>query len=93
MLLSDAKGGMTGAQLSEKLGIDEKSPALRELLENGIVICENAASRNLNDATARMVCAVPDFSGKLSPKQQSAYDTLCAASAPSRCASCATIPA
>ncbi|MEE0806027.1 MAG: DEAD/DEAH box helicase family protein, partial [Acutalibacteraceae bacterium] len=79
MLLSDAKGGMTGAQLSEKLGIDEKSPALRELLEKGIVICENAASRNLNDATARMVCAVPDFSGKLSPKQQSAYDTLCAA--------------
>ena len=79
MLLSDAKGGMNGAQLSEKLGIDEKSPALRELLEKGIVICENAASRNLNDATARMVCAVPDFSGKLSPKQQSAYDTLCAA--------------
>ena len=26
----------------------------------------------------RMVCAVPDFSGKLTPKQQSAFDTLCA---------------
>lgn len=25
-----------------------------------------------------MVCAVPDFSGKLTPKQQSAFDTLCA---------------
>mgnify|MGYP002616063103 CR=1 FL=1 len=30
---SGGSGGMTGAQLSEKLGIDEKSPALRELLE------------------------------------------------------------
>ena len=79
MQLSDAKDGMTGAQLSAKLGIDEKSGALRGLLERGVVLCENAASRNLNDATSRMVCAVPDFSGKLSPKQQSAYDTLCAA--------------
>ncbi len=78
-LLSEEKAGLTGAQLSAKLGVDEKCEALQALLERGIVICENAASRNLNDATARMVCAVPDFSGKLSSKQQSAYDTLCAA--------------
>ena len=54
MQLSDAKDGMTGAQLSAKLGIDEKSGALRGLLERGVVLCENAASRNLNDATSRI---------------------------------------
>lgn len=77
MTLTSAKQGMTGAQLSQSLGIDEKSPALLDLIEKGIVIRENAASRNLKDATSRMICAVPDFSGKLSPKQQEAYDTLC----------------
>ena len=77
MQLSGAKDGMTGVQLSQKLGIDEKSDALLELLEKGIVIKENVASRNLNDATSRMICAVPDFSGTLSPKQQTLYDTLC----------------
>ncbi len=77
MSLTSAKQGMTGAQLSQSLGIDEKSPALLGLIEKGIVIRENAASRNLKDATSRMICAVPDFSGKLSPKQQEAYDTLC----------------
>ena len=51
---------------------------LEDMLENGTVIRENAASRNAADATTRMVCAVPDFSGKLTPKQQSAFDTLCA---------------
>lgn len=77
--LSDAKQGMTGAQLSAALGVDEKSDALLRLLEKGIVIRENAASRNLQDATSKMICAVPDFTGTLSPKQQSAFDTLCAA--------------
>ncbi len=75
--LSNAKQGMTGAQLMAKLGIDEKCDALCGLLEKGIVIRENAASRNMGDATSKMICAVPDFSGTLSPKQQSAFDTLC----------------
>lgn len=77
MQLSNAKQGMTGAQLSAKLGIDEKCGALLDLLGKGVVIRENAASRNMGDATSKMVCAVPDFSGTLSPKQQSAFDTLC----------------
>ncbi|MBQ2669082.1 MAG: primosomal protein N', partial [Clostridia bacterium] len=81
MTISDAKQGLTGTQLSQKLGIDEKCDALLELLEQGIVIRENAAARNLNDATSRMICAVPDFEGKLSPKQQEVYDTLCAVGA------------
>ena len=76
--LTAAKNGLTGAELTERLGIEEKSSDLLSLLENGTVIRENAASRNAADATARMVCAVPDFSGKLTPKQQSAFDTLCA---------------
>ena len=76
--LTAAKNGLTGAELTERLGIDEKSSDLLSLLENGTVIRENAASRNAADATTRMVCAVPDFSGKLTPKQQSAFDTLCA---------------
>lgn len=75
--LSNAKQGMTGAQLMAKLGIDEKCDALCGLLEKGIVIRENAASRNMGDATSKMICAVPDFSGTLSPKQQSTLDTLC----------------
>ena len=77
MTLSAAKQGVTGAQLSQKLGIDEKSDALTALLDKGLVIRENAASRNLTDATSKMICAVPDFSGTLSPKQQNVYDTLC----------------
>ena len=76
--LTAAKNGLTGAELTERLGIEEKSSDLLSLLENGTVIRENAASRNAADATTRMVCAVPDFSGKLTPKQQSAFDTLCA---------------
>ena len=78
MALTAAKNGLTGAELTERLGIEEKSSDLLSLLENGTVIRENAASRNAADATTRMVCAVPDFSGKLTPKQQSAFDTLCA---------------
>ena len=76
--LTAAKNGLTGAELTERLGIEEKSSDLLSLLENGTVIRENAASRNAADATTRMVCAVTDFSGKLTPKQQSAFDTLCA---------------
>ena len=76
--LTAAKNGLTGAELTERLGIEEKSSDLLSLLENGTVIRENAASRNAADATTRMVCAVPDFSGKLTPRQQSAFDTLCA---------------
>ena len=76
--LTAAKNGLTGAELTERLGIEKKSSDLLSLLENGTVIRENAASRNAADATTRMVCAVPDFSGKLTPKQQSAFDTLCA---------------
>ncbi|MDD7646720.1 MAG: hypothetical protein PUJ35_05685, partial [Ruminococcus bromii] len=56
--LSNAKQGMTGAQLMAKLGIDEKCDALCGLLEKGIVIRENAASRNMGDATSKMICAV-----------------------------------
>ena len=63
--LTAAKNGLTGAELTERLGIEEKSSDLLSLLENGTVIRENAASRNAADATTRMVCAVPDFSGKL----------------------------
>ncbi|MBO5253543.1 MAG: primosomal protein N', partial [Clostridia bacterium] len=77
MTLTGVKQGMTGAQLFQKLGIDEKSDALLSLLAQGIVIRENAASRNLNDSTSKMICAVPDFEGTLSPKQQTVYDTLC----------------
>ncbi|MGN0478830.1 MAG: DEAD/DEAH box helicase, partial [Hominenteromicrobium sp.] len=75
--VSNAKQGLTGAQLTAKLGIDEKSDALLNLLERGIVIRESAASRAMGDATSKMISAVPDFSGTLSPKQQSAFDTLC----------------
>ena len=66
MTLTDSKQGLTGAQLMQKLGIDEKSDALLDLLQQGIVLRENAASRNLNDATSKMICAVPDFEGTLS---------------------------
>lgn len=77
MTVSGAKQGIPAAQLSQKLGIEEKCDALLSLLEQGIVIRENAASRNLHDATSKMICAVPDFEGNLSPKQQSVYETLC----------------
>lgn len=76
-LLTGAKTGVDSTRLCAKLGITEKSDALQSLLERGIVICENAVSRNMGDATTKMISAVPDFSGALSPKQQSAYNTLC----------------
>ena len=53
--LTAAKNGLTGAELTERLGIEEKSSDLLSLLENGTVIRENAASRNAADATTRMV--------------------------------------
>lgn len=72
-----AKESLSADTLCEKLGITEKNETLLSLLERGAVIRENAASRNMQDATSRMISAVPDFDGKLSPKQADAYKTLC----------------
>lgn len=71
-----AKKALTAAEVFDRTGLDVKSPAMRSLLERGVVVHENSASRNLKDATTRMVAAVEDFSGSLTPKQKSAYDTL-----------------
>ena len=64
--------------LGRELGITESNPDLLALIEQGVVIKANKASTKVKDAFAKMLRAIPDFEGKLTPKQAELYQTLLA---------------
>ena len=62
--------------ISAKLGITEDSPDFSDLLKRGIVCKVNTAASKIKDAVSKMLRPILDFSGKLTPRQQDAYQTL-----------------
>ena len=62
--------------LAQNLGITESCPDFLELQQEGAVLRVNKASTKVKDAFSKMVRAVPDFTGKLSPRQAEVYQTL-----------------
>ena len=63
-------------KLGHELGITEDCPDFQTLLTQGAVCRVNMAASRLKDAVAKMVRAVPDFSGKLTPRQKDVFSTL-----------------
>lgn len=76
MLLSGAGKSLLFEKLSKELGIAEDCPEFLALQEQGIVCKVSMAQGKVGDAVSRVVRAVSDFSGKLSPRQKETYQTL-----------------
>lgn len=76
MLLRSAGKSVSMETVSQKLGITETSPDLRVLLEKEIVCRVNTAAGRIKSAVSKMVRPMPDFTGKLTPRQKEVYQTL-----------------
>jgi len=77
MLLHGSVKAVPAKRMTESLGIEEKAPGFLELLNHGIVHKVNTATTKIGDAVSKMVRPLSDFSGKLTPKQKTVYETLC----------------
>ncbi len=76
LLLREAGKSLTRDQIAGKLGITEESPDFGDLLQKDVVRKVNTAASRLRDAVSKMVHPIPDFSGKLTPRQREVYQTL-----------------
>lgn len=76
LLLKKAGRSVPVETLSTRLGIGENSPDLQSLLERGAVCKVNTAASRVKDRLSKMVRPIPDFSGKLTPRQRDVYQTL-----------------
>lgn len=68
--------GITEEELSKKLEISEKNGEFTDLIQNGLVRKSDSARRKAGDLVNKMVRVVPEFSGKLSPRQNDVYQVL-----------------
>lgn len=64
------------AKLASGLGITRECPEFLELQRRGVVCRVNLAMSRVRDAVSKMVRPVPDFSGKLTPRQRDVYQVL-----------------
>lgn len=76
MLLSSTGKSVPLEVISQKLGITEASPDFRTLAENEIICKVNTAAGKIKDAVSKMLRPIPDFQGKLTPRQKDVYQTL-----------------
>lgn len=76
MLLRSAGRSVPMETISAKLGLCEDSPDFRRLLEQEVVCRVNTAASRIKDAVSKMLRPIPDFSGKLTPRQKDVYQTL-----------------
>ena len=63
-------------KLAQETGLEERSPELEDLLARGVLCKVNTAISRVGDATSKMVRPVPDYEGKLTPRQRDVYQTL-----------------
>ena len=63
-------------KLAQETGLEERSPEMEELLARGVLCKVNTATSRVGDATSKMVRPVPDYEGKLTPRQRDVYQTL-----------------
>ena len=71
------KGSLNSNELKKYIGIDDSSKEIVGLVRKGFVKRTDLIKRRIGDASAKMVMACWDFEGKLTPRQQSVYETLC----------------
>lgn len=76
MLLRSAGRTLPFERISKELGINPSCPDFQDLLKRGVVCRVNMAASRLKDAVSKMVRPLPDFAGKLTPRQKDVYDTL-----------------
>ncbi len=75
--LKSAKKPVSSDEIEKDLDISESSNVFKKLIQKNYVLKEDFSKRKLADATCKMMRAVENFQGNLSPKQQFVYDTLC----------------
>ena len=76
LLLRHAKGSVTLDKIAQETGLHEGDPEFAALLAHGILCKVNKAASRIGDATSKMVRPVPEFTGKLTPRQKDVYQTL-----------------
>lgn len=77
LLLKAAGRAVPMETISARLGINAEAPDFVSLLERGVVCRVNTAMSRIRDAVSKMVRPLPDFSGKLTPRQREVYEVLC----------------
>lgn len=77
MLLRSAGKAVPIETIESKLGVTAASPDFTSLLARGVVCKVNTAMSRVKDAVSKMVRPLPDFSGKLTPRQKDVYSVLC----------------
>lgn len=75
-LLQSAGKSVPMETISRKVGLTGDSPDFRILLEKGVICKVSTAASRMGDNLSKMVRPIPDFSGKLTPRQQEVYRTL-----------------
>ncbi len=63
-------------KLAKEFGITEDNPDFQRLIDEKIALKVNIAAARIRDALSKMVRPVSDFSGTLTKRQQSVYETL-----------------
>lgn len=76
MALKRAGRAMPFEKLSGTLGIEESCPEFQELVKKGVVRRVNLAMSKVQDATSKMIRAIPGYSGKLTPRQKEVLRVL-----------------
>lgn len=77
LFLREAGHSVPLEKLESDLGISQKDPEFLALLEKGAVCRVSSASGKVGDAVSKMLRPIPDFSGKLSPRQKTVFEVLC----------------
>ncbi len=76
MVLHAAGRAVPMEKLSSALGINQDCPEFKRLLKDGTICRVNLAAVRTRDAVSKMVRPIPDFSGKLTPRQKDVYQVL-----------------
>ncbi len=77
LFLRSAGRSVSFERLEREFGISQKEPQFCALLEKNAVCRVSTASGKVGDAVSKMLRPIPDFSGKLSPRQKTVYEVLC----------------
>lgn len=76
MTMRAAGRAVSMEKLSSDIGIKQECPEFQRLLKNGVICMVNLATSRARDAVSKMVRLIPDFSGKLTPRQKDVYQVL-----------------
>lgn len=76
MTLRTAGRAISMEKLTSDIGIKQECPEFQRLLKNGVICRVNLVTSRTQNAVSKMVRLIPDFSGKLTPRQKDVYQVL-----------------